>query len=265
MFDDRHHQAVSAPRWLGLRDAFAEAVAPAAMAGGIRERACRGVVVLVLDLAWWRDWQAEALALLDGVEAARAARQRHARDREALVATYALHRLLLSMVLDCAPGDVGIHRDGKGCPRLPGDAWHTSLSHASGHAAFAVSRQGPVGIDLESIERVPDVASIEERVVHRDDAARLAGLQAHARGRALLDLWVAKEALLKAAGIGLECGMETFPLPAGGLVPLPDGASAGIDSSLHRVDAGPAWACAVACPPGLDVFLLPVRKLPQER
>ena len=57
------------------------------------------------------------------------------------------------------------------------------------------------------------------RKVLRDELAALANLSDDARGRALLDLWVRKEALLKAAGIGLECEMETFPAPTG--VPLP--------------------------------------------
>lgn len=257
MTANRHGRAGSVAQWQGLRDAFMEAIAtPAAT---LADQARTGVLAAVFDLDCWHAYQEEALALLDAAEVARVARLRHAAHRGALATTYALHRLLLSLVLGVAPRDVGIHRDGKGCPRLPGDGWHTSLSHASGHAAFAVSRYGPLGIDLESVERAAEVASIEERVLHPADAAGLAVVQGTARGRALLDLWVRKEALLKAAGIGLECEMEAFPAPADALLPLPGGRFAGSMSSLHAIDAGPGWACALACPPGLPLFFLRVK------
>src|SRR5690606_20027407 len=157
-----------------------------------------------------------------------------------------------------APGEVGITRDGKGCPQLPGDDWHTSLSHSAGRAAFAVSATGPVGVDLEPADRAEDMDSIVERVVHRDDA--LADQPADVHGRALLDLWVRKEALLKAAGIGLECGMETFSAPAGVPLPLPGGRFAGRETSLQMVDAGRDWACAAAAPPGTRIARMPAKE-----
>lgn len=234
-----------------MRDAFAEAVA--IDASDLADLAMRGVLVVVFDLDGWRRFGSGALALLDATEAARAQRQRDPRNRDALVSTYALHRLLLSRVLKQAPTEVGITRDEKGCPRLPDDAWHTSLSHAAGRAVFAVSAAGPVGIDLEPVDRAQDMDSIVERVVHRDERSALDGLPANARGHALLDLWVRKEALLKAAGIGLECEMEMFIAPVGVPLPLPGERFAGREASLHMVDAGPDWACAAACPPGTPI------------
>lgn len=246
----------TAPSARGLRDALAQAVATPA--SGLAAQARAGVLAVVFDLEHWRAHLAEARSLLDAAEAARVARLRHAADREALALTYALHRLLLAQVLGQETREVGLHRDAKGCPRLPGNAWHTSLSHAAGHAAFCVSRHGPVGIDLEPVERAADAASIEERVLHPAEASELGALHGAARARALLERWVRKEALLKAAGVGLECPMETFRAPPGAALPLPGGPLAGRPSALHAVDAGPGWICALACPPGLQVFALRV-------
>lgn len=240
-----------------MAGAFVEALAPDA--GRLAESARQNVIVIVLGLDGWHRFHDEALALLDEAEAARARRQRNPRNRDALVLTYALHRLLLSNVLRCAPGEVDIQRDDKGCPRLPGDVWHTSLSHSANHVAFAVSMVGPVGIDLEPADRARDMDSITERVVHRDELDALAGLPADARSHALLDLWVRKEALLKAAGIGLECGMETFSAPVGVPLPLPGERFAGRETSLHMVDAGPDWACATASPPGTRIVRVLVK------
>src|SRR5690606_35770945 len=116
-----------------MADAFVEALA--SDAGRLAESARQGVLVTILDLADWCRFQDEAPALLDEAEVARARRQRNPRNRDALVLTYALHRLLLSNVLRCAPGEVGVRRDDKGCPRLPGGAWHTSLSHSADRVA----------------------------------------------------------------------------------------------------------------------------------
>jgi len=234
-----------------MADAFVEALA--SDAGRLAESARQGVLVTILDLADWCRFQDEAPALLDEAEVARARRQRNPRNRDALVLTYALHRLLLSNVLRCAPGEVGVRRDDKGCPRLPGGAWHTSLSHSADRVAFAVSMTGPVGIDIEPADRAAEMDAIAERVVHRDELAALAGLSAVARDRALLDLWVRKEALLKAAGIGLECAMETFTAPVGVPLQLPGERFAGRETSLQMVDAGRDWACAAATPPGARI------------
>lgn len=249
MSDILQRSRASVPPWQDMRDAFTEAVA--VEASSMADMARRDVLVVVFDLEGWHRFEGAALTLLDAAEAARARRQRVPRNRHALVSTYALHRLLLSSVLGRAPGEVGITRDGKGCPQLPDDDWYTSLSHSAGRAAFAVSATGPVGVDLEPVDRAADMDSIIERVVHRDDV--LVNQSADAHGRALLDLWVRKEALLKAAGIGLECAMETFPAPEGVPLPLPDGRFAGCQTLLHMVDAGSGWTCAVACPPGVQV------------
>jgi len=235
-----------------MRDALAQAIC--LDDGRLAARAAGGVVVVILGLDGWYRFQDEALAVLGTAEVARAQRQRDPRNRDALVSTYALHRLLLSLLLECAPDGVDLRRDEKGCPRLPGDAWYTSLSHSAGHAAFAISMAGPVGVDLEPVDRASDMETIAERVGHRDELDALVGLAAAARGRALLDLWVRKEALLKAAGIGLECEMETFTAPVDEPLPLPGERFAGRDASLHMVDAGAGWACAVACPPGTGVI-----------
>lgn len=256
MVANRQGLAGPQPRAGSLDDVFVQAIATPA--GELADRARAGVLAMVFDLDAWRAWRPAARALLDGAESARVERLRHAAHRDALAMTYALHRLLLARVLGQAPREVAIQRDAKGCPRLPDDHWHTSLSHASGHAAFCVSRHGPVGVDLEPVARAAEVASIEERVLHPDDAARLATLQGVARGRALLELWVRKEALLKAAGIGLECDMEAFPAPLDAPLPLPGGRMAGRPSTLHAVDAGRGWVCALACPPGLVVSAMRV-------
>lgn len=73
--------------------------------------------------------------------------------------------------------------------------------------------------------------------------------------RALLELWVRKEALLKAAGIGLELEMDHFTAPEATPLPLPGPRFAGQRVELRRVHAGDAWVMAVASVPGAALLV----------
>lgn len=200
-----------------------------------------GLAVLLVDAGAWTRWLPEANALLDDAEAARVRRRRLAADRDLLTLAYAGHRLLLAAVLGCDPAAVPLYRDARGCPRLAGRPLHTSLSHADGCVALAASAIGPVGIDIEPAARAAAVREVAAAICHPAEAAALSGLDAAAHGAALLALWVRKEALLKAAGIGLARAMSSFRAN-GGELPIAGTCRA------RMLDAGPAWTAAVAGP-----------------
>ena len=70
------------------------------------------------------------------------------------------------------------------------------------------------------------------------------------RAQALLALWVRKEALLKASGIGLMREMPTFNAPVGQPVGLPaaDGTEGAV-ATLYMLEAGTLWVAAIAALP----------------
>ncbi|MGY1409884.1 MULTISPECIES: 4'-phosphopantetheinyl transferase family protein [unclassified Luteimonas] len=213
-----------------------------------------GVLVAMFDLEDWQPYLSRAAALIDAQEAARVARQRLAPNRDVLVLAYALHRLLLSQVLGCGSGDVPLVRDAKGCPRLRDDRLFTSLSHAGQRVAIAIAGAGPIGIDVEPASRAPDMPELAERVAHPEELRELAYLAPGALGEALLAMWVRKEALLKAAGIGLEREMDSFVAPWGVALALPGDTFPGRSVELRALH-DPGWACAVAVPPGAAIML----------
>lgn len=215
-------------------------------------QAAAGVLVAMFDLEDWRAWLAQAAALVDAQEAARVARQRLQANREVLVLAYALHRLLLSQVLGCASAEVPLGRDAKGCPRLRDDRLFTSLSHAGQGVAIAIAGAGPVGIDVEPADRAPEMPELAGRVAHPAELPGLAKLAPDTLGEALLAMWVRKEALLKAAGIGLECEMDSFVAPWDVALPLPGDTFPGRSVELRALDT-PGWACAAAVPPGAAI------------
>lgn len=90
---------------------------------------------------------------------------------------------------------------GKPWVDLPGLEFN--LSHSDSLAALVVSGAGPVGVDLEPLERAPTLLECEDSFCHPSERAKLPE-DADLRGLALLQLWTAKESLLKAVGTGLQ-------------------------------------------------------------
>jgi 4'-phosphopantetheinyl transferase len=205
---------------------------------------------LVVALADVRDWKSSLLgasALLDAAENLRMRRKRKQDDRETLTVSYALHRLLLGCILGMNPAAVPLWRDAAGCPRVGDNLVHTSLSHAGDWIALAVSRVGLVGVDIEPLVRTDMLPEMAEAICTRSEHAAMEALAIDDRGRALLALWVRKEALLKAAGTGLSVEMNSFAAPEGPVRPMPmlEGGA-----WLEMLETGSACLAALARPAG---------------
>jgi 4'-phosphopantetheinyl transferase len=209
----------------------------------------QGTLAVFIAADAWSRWNAEAFALLDVDERERVLRKRRPDDRALTTLAYACHRLLLSAVLECTPGEVPLGRDARGCPIVAGDRLLTSLSHADGLVAIAVSSAGPVGIDIEPATRAGDMVEIAGRVCHPRELAARAALPDREREGALLSLWVCKEALLKAAGIGMAVEMDRFEAPPDRVLALPGNARNGT-ATIRLFDGGERFLAAVAAAPG---------------
>lgn len=205
-------------------------------------------MVVASRLPDWFGWLGEAEAMLSAQERQRIARLHRESDRASRIIAYALHRLLLSQLLDCEPVEVPLTRDEKGCPRLPGKPYATSLSHGGEYVAIGVSASGPVGVDIEPADRAGAMPEIRRSLLHPDDREA----SGSADPPALLALWTRKEAMLKAAGIGLEQDMNGFAAPDGVSIALPAHPGRFIRTRSLRI---PGAAIAVACAPEADPVL----------
>lgn len=243
----RYGNAVASWNGMGIRVAFRDALPAPDWAVAT----CARVLVALMDLRDWRTWLADAWVLLDAAEQTRVQRRRIATDRDALTVAYALHRLLLGAVLGRDATEIPLGRDARGCPRLADAAAQTSLSHADGYVALAVSMNGAIGVDIEPATRARVMPEIAERVCHPVEAAALAGLPQPAYGAALLALWVRKEALLKAAGVGPAREMSGFAAPDTSALSL--AAPWGETTCVRMLDVGPDCVAAVAAPAGVAV------------
>lgn len=203
---------------------------------------------LLVDVAQWRAVLPAAGALLDHAEMERVARKRFAKDRELLLLAYALHRMWLAVLLACAPAQVPLRRNEHGRPLLQGERLQTSLSHCDGAIALTVSSTGEIGVDIEPRSRASEMRDVAAQVCHPLERLEVERLPALEQGDLLLRLWVRKEALLKAAGVGLGWEMSSFEAPPGRVVDFSRSHAPVLQVMDLQTDCN--WVVALSTPPG---------------
>lgn len=169
-------------------------------------------------------------------------RERYVRARVAL-------RLLLAERVGLAAAAVPLASDAVGAPR-PVDGVHFSVSHSGGLAVFALAEGRRVGVDVE----VP-AAGVDTVVsaFHPGERRWVAAGAAAERDRATLRVWTAKEAYLKALGVGLLRPLDGFAV-----LPRDDGAF-----TLHDpecVGAATVWTIRALPAPGDAVATVAVER-----
>lgn len=112
-------------------------------------------------------------------------------------------RFLLGHQLNLPPAKVKLTKTKLGKPVLTGnpDDLHFNLAHCESHAAYVFSRKFPVGIDLENFSRSTELLTCMDAFCHPLERQALTSPPAP---DALMRLWCAKEAALKAAGTGFQ-------------------------------------------------------------
>ncbi|TAN54939.1 MAG: 4'-phosphopantetheinyl transferase superfamily protein [Magnetospirillum sp.] len=121
----------------------------------------------------------------------------------------AVVRRHLSEILRCDEGAVAIARSGNGKPYLTAphaDLWFNTAGR-DGLLAIAISRRGPVGIDIETLAHCRDTAGVARTVFTAAEADWLDRQPPALRPLGFARLWTAKEAALKAHGAGIGDGL----------------------------------------------------------
>ena len=87
-----------------------------------------------------------------------------------------------------------------------------NLSHTKSYFALAITKDTPIGIDIESINKKTDIMGISKRFFHPEEHEQI--LKAKNQEDCFLRIWTQKEALVKAIGSGISFGLENFCVDA---------------------------------------------------
>ncbi len=150
-----------------------------------------------------------ALAGINGEEITRASQFRFKQDATRWISFRAQLRVILGKALDLPPTEVPLLTGQQGKPLLapPHAQLHFNLSHCSDLGIVVLCGDGPVGVDLESLTRAVDLLECEAMFCHPTEIESLPETLP-ARSDKLLQIWTAKEAVLKALGTGLASQPE---------------------------------------------------------
>ena len=144
-------------------------------------------------------------------EQIRATRFVRERDGRRYVLARGTLRLLLGRYLNQQPQQVRLQYGRFGKPFVcSADRLSFNISHAHNIALLAFTRLGDIGVDVERRRSFLKAGSITPQLCSIEEQRYLHSLPATERARVLAQIWVRKEAVVKATGRGLSQGLDSF-------------------------------------------------------
>jgi 4'-phosphopantetheinyl transferase len=186
---------------------------------------------------------------LSQAELSRASRFGNRRLRERYVTGRGSLRTILGGELGVEPGKVEIVRGIRGRPQLSGTpSLDFNISHTGDVAIVGLLQGARIGVDVERIDRVVNVAGIARKFLTANERRELGAADTDAARARLLTLWTCKEAMSKATGDALSAPFGSLDihlsdqplLRAGPNVYQPD------RWTLHSAAVPPAYVATVA-------------------
>ena len=122
--------------------------------------------------------------------------------------------MLLGHYLAARPESIQFSTQGNNKPRLASIHSRADLrfnvSHSGSLALVAVTVGNEIGVDVEHLRDVSHVEQIAGRYFHTDEIAAIRSAEPTDRTATFLRCWTAKEAVLKALGIGITSSLDAF-------------------------------------------------------
>jgi 4'-phosphopantetheinyl transferase len=190
--------------------------------------------------------------LLSEDESARASRFVFPRHRDQYTIAHGVVRWLLSRYTNIAPRQITFAKGSADKPFLTGvpDAPSFNLTHSGNRGMLAVRAAGDIGVDLEQARADIEALALGRRYFFGEEFDDIAAAPPAEQVQRFFRYWVAKEAVLKAQGVGLGFPLDRFHI---GFEPGRERARVtSLDPSILRPDwtvrvlaSGPEWHAAV--------------------
>lgn len=192
-------------------------------------------------------WVAHCRSYLSAEERHRADRFVFERDRIRYTIAHAVLRHLLSRYSDTPAEALRFSTTSAGKPAVEGEKpFHFNLTHSEDRALLGVSQGRELGIDLEKVRTNIEALNISRHYFFGSERDAIEAAPPAERENLFFRYWVAKEAVLKAQGIGLGFPLDRFRVEF-----LAEGRTARVET-FDRAAPGP-----VALEPGWNVRMLP--------
>ena len=148
-------------------------------------------------------------SFLSPAEKKRAEAFRFQNDQIRYVQAHVILRRILSRYSGVDPGSIEFEAGLYGKPYLKNEqGLHFNLSHTKDYFAVALSLRGDVGIDIEKQDDMNDMEDVAGQFMSDEEFGAMRKLSRDLRKPYFYECWVRKEALLKAAGIGLGADLR---------------------------------------------------------
>jgi 4'-phosphopantetheinyl transferase len=162
-----------------------------------------------LDIPTWK-----FQGLLAGNERKRAERFHFERDRNRFVVRRGILRILAGCYTGVEPESLRFIYEKNGKPSLADghgqEEISFNLSHSEGVAIYAFSGSHELGVDIERMRNITDMAKLVERFFSAREKADWRALPESQRKAAFFHGWTRKEAFVKASGDGLAYPLDGF-------------------------------------------------------
>ena len=144
-----------------------------------------------------------ALEVCNSEERARARRFAASHEAADYLTARALLRHLLAAYAGQSPEAISIETQKDGKPLVAGLSIAFNLSHSGSHVAIALRHGESVGVDVQRAKEIDELA-IARSLFAPGEIALLEGLSRDERRRHFFRVWTCREAVLKAAGLGMK-------------------------------------------------------------
>ena len=178
-------------------------------------------------------------------------RFRQASDRWRLLLGRVLARHVLKARYGTADAGIAVSRRGRPFLETPGGAGlDFNITHAGAWVGVAVTRAGAIGVDIVGESELTDWVRLAAHFLAPDERRTIRMAPSRSRRGLAARAWVAKEAVLKAAGYGLEIDPRAVALelgPATTVRRLPRALPEPACFHLHEPRLTDGYRVAIAC------------------
>jgi 4'-phosphopantetheinyl transferase len=147
---------------------------------------------------------------LSADETERAAKFKFPADRNRYVVAHGFLRKALSRYLGGEPSHFDFSVNSHGKPALKGHELEFNLTHSADFALVALTKSHKIGVDVERIRSGISAHVIARQYFSKVEVAELEKIPLELRERAFFVGWTRKEAYIKAQGMGLSLGLDSF-------------------------------------------------------